>query len=114
MKKVLLVLLMIVSLNSYGQETWRTLSLGVVNGFNGVTSMTSVNAALYYEIKPGFAVNSWNQARVSSDRNWFLTQTTIDKRVSKRFVLGAGIMGMYQRQRKDVFAVVTVNYRIKL
>lgn len=118
MKKIKLVLLLLfVSLSSYSQTPWRTLTFTNNTGVNVRGNMFNQSSAnLYYEIKNNYAITSWTGIQYqSSGANWFSSQATVVKNING-WGIGAGIQyGIAGANfTNSTFAVTTISYRFKL
>lgn len=123
MKKVITILILIISLSGYSQEKWRTFTIGTTSNVNNEIGLVQqVRASLDYELSNNYAISSWNGYSYTqqNESSWFASQTTIDKRFGG-FTVGAGYLyteNVSQQviaiKSSDLFFTVKLQYRVKL
>lgn len=122
MKKILLVLLLVMSQALFAQEKWRTLTLTNTSGSTITGEFMSITSAnLSYELKNNWAIESWTgfNYNFTKDSGWLSNQTTVSK-VKGSFRIGAGMMynagfvNIVESSTNQVFGVIVVSKRFKL
>jgi len=124
MKKVFIMSALLVSVIGFSQEKWRTLTFGnnVGTTYQGHT-FDQVSASLDYELGKKFSISSWNGLNYNfhSNRGWYSSLTTIDRKFGKGFTVGTGLQvgsgtgpGSVFNEQTDLYFIVKCQYRIKL
>lgn len=119
MKKLKLVLLMmVISLSSYAQKPWRTITFTNMTGYgNYGKNFNTSSMSLHYELKNNYSIQSWSGFQTHQNPNfqWFSTQSSIVKNWGG---LGAGVGVQYgttgQSISNTTYAIATVSYRFHL
>lgn len=124
MKKIIFLLLLIVSNKSFSQEKWRALTLTSVSGIDiQRNKFTTLSAGLHYDLERKYFISSWTglfvQTSPKNSNSWFSTQTTINRYVGK-WNVGLGVQyGSVQTPsisyftNNSTFLITNVSYRVK-
>jgi hypothetical protein len=118
MKKVKLVLLMmVISLSSYAQKPWRTLTFTNINGIGvGGKYFNTTSANLYYGLNNNYSIQGWSGYQTHQNPNfqWFSSQTSIVKNFNG-LGIGVGVQyGTAGSNSNATYAITTLSYQFKL
>ena len=124
MRKIILLLIILITNNSYSQEKWRALTLSSVSGIDlSRNKFTTLSAGLHYDLERKYFLSSWTglfvQTNPKTTNSWFSTQTTINRYMGK-WNVGLGVQyGSVQTPNisyftnNNTFLITNVSYRVK-
>lgn len=123
MKKIVTLILIILSLSAFSQEKWRALNLTSISGTNFTgTHFNTFASNLHWDFNKRYFLTSWTgfQLQYGNTKSaWFTNQTAINRYVGN-WMIGVGAQyglasdpGVFYIKNKNTFAITSVSYRWK-